>query len=182
MAAAALSFSLAQPTLRPTKALTDGQFESRREASVASLAAFTRTRELTFVVPSEGSSHRILVTLTTDHLPSWVKPAISAIVGVQNLSENWDSYGGRKISRDLIKQSLSVLELIMGADSPAPSVVPLGDGGLQLEWHRKQQDLEITFAADDTPRFYYQNRATGVEQPGFASEVANLTQLLRNIA
>ncbi len=120
MAAAALSFSLAQPTLRPTKALTDGQFESRREASVASLAAFTRTRELTFVVPSEGSSHRILVTLTTDHLPSWVKPAISAIVGVQNLSENWDSYGGRKISRDLIKQSLSVLELIMGADSPAP--------------------------------------------------------------
>jgi hypothetical protein len=70
----------------------------------------------------------------------------------------------------------------MDGASPAPSIVPLGDGGIQFEWHRKQQDLEITFAADDTPQFFYQNRATGVEQIGLASDVTNLAQLLRNIA
>ena len=66
--------------------------------------------------------------------------------------------------------------------SPAPAVVPLGDGGLQLEWHRKQQDLEVVFSADDTPLFFYENRTTGVEQEGFASDVAKLAQLLRKIA
>jgi len=70
----------------------------------------------------------------------------------------------------------------MEAASPAPSVVPLGDGGLQLEWHRKQQDLEITFAADDAPQFFYRNRAIGVEQDGYADDVIKLTQLLRKIA
>ena len=83
---------------------------------------------------------------------------------------------------DLMNQSLSVLGSIMGATSPAPSVVPLGDGGLQLEWHRNQQDLEVVFAAEDAPRFFYQNRATGVGQEGFASDFMNLVQLLRGIA
>jgi hypothetical protein len=181
MAAAALSFSLAQPTLQPTRALTDGRFESRREASVASLAAFTGTRELTFVIPTEGSAQKILVTLAAGQLPTWVRPAISAIVSVQTLPENWDSYGGKKINRGLISQSLSVLGLIMDATSPPPSVVPLGDGGIQLEWHRKQQDLEITFPADDLPQFFYHNRATGVEKEGLASDVTSLAQLLRNV-
>jgi hypothetical protein len=70
----------------------------------------------------------------------------------------------------------------MEDSSPAPAVVPLGDGGLQLEWHRKQQDLEVVFPADDTPQFFYQNRSTGVEQEGFACDVLNLAQLLRKIA
>ncbi|MGD0292249.1 MAG: hypothetical protein ABSB30_00170 [Terracidiphilus sp.] len=182
MAAVALEYSPTQPMYRPSKALTDNQFESRRETSVASSAAFTKPRELAFVIPSEGRAQRILVTLTTDQLPTWVKPTISAIMGVQTLPENWDSYGAKKIKSDLFSQSLSFLGLIMDTTSPAPSVVPLGDGGLQLEWHRKQQDLEIAFPADDTPQFFYQNKTTGVEQEGSASDVANLAQLLRNIA
>jgi hypothetical protein len=107
---------------------------------------------------------------------------ISDIMGIQTLPENWDSYGGKKTNLDLISRSLSVLGCIMEAASPAPSVVPLGDGGLQLEWHRKQQDLEITFAADDAPQFFYRNRAIGVEQDGYADDVIKLTQLLRKIA
>ncbi|MFY9855315.1 MAG: hypothetical protein WAK26_15700 [Terracidiphilus sp.] len=103
-------------------------------------------------------------------------------MGIQTLPENWDSYGGKKVNRDLISQSLSVLGLIMDVASPAPSVVPLGDGGLQLEWHRNQQDLEITFPADESPQFFYLNRSTGVGQEGFASDVASLAQLIRNIA
>jgi hypothetical protein len=66
--------------------------------------------------------------------------------------------------------------------TPAPSVVPLADGGLQLEWHRKQQDLEVAFPTDDPPQFFYQNRTTGASQEGFANDVSNLAQLLRNIA
>jgi hypothetical protein len=61
-------------------------------------------------------------------------------------------------------------------------VVPMGDGGIQIEWHRRQQDLEIVFPADEAPRFYYRNRATGAEQEGFANEIAPLTRLLSDLA
>jgi hypothetical protein len=57
----------------------------------------------------------------------------------------------------------------------------LGDGGLQIEWHRRQQDLEIVVAADEAPRFYYKNRATGAEQEGLANQLGTLVQLLSNL-
>ena len=97
------------------------------------------------------------------------------------LPDNWDSYGGRKINRDIISQSLSVLALIMEATSPPPSVVPMGNGGLQLEWHRKQQDLEIVFPSDEAPQFFYQDRTTGGQQEGSTNNITTLVQLLRNI-
>jgi hypothetical protein len=163
-------------------ALTHNEIKSRWECPVASSAALTKPKELTFVFPSRGNDYRIVVTTNLATAPAWIEQTISAFIEVKALPENWDSYGARKINSDLISQSLSALGLIMDATSPAPSVVPLGDGGLQLEWHRKQQDLEITFPADETPQFFYQNRATGMEQEGFASDVTNLAQLLRNIA
>ncbi len=182
MAAFALPIQYPLSAHRPVKGLTDSQFGLRQEASVASLAAFTRPRELVFVVPSDGSSYKILLPMDSNQLPAWVKPTISAFIGIQSLPDNWDSYEGKKVSRENIVRSLFVLERIMDEASPVPSIVPLGDGGVQIEWHRKQQDLEITFAADDTPQFFYQNRATGVEQIGFTSEFANLARLLRNLA
>jgi hypothetical protein len=101
---------------------------------------------------------------------------------VQSLPENWDSYGGKRIGFDVVAQSLSILGLIMDSASPAPFVVPLGDGGLQLEWHRNQQDLEVVFPGDDLPQFFYTDRRVGAEHEGPASDVVHLAQLLRNIA
>jgi hypothetical protein len=174
--------ALALPAFLPVAALTGNQFEARWDNSAASFAALTKPKEHAFVFPSRGSAYRIVVTTNLLQTPVWIEPTISAFVGVQTLPDNWDSYGARKINRDLISQSLAVLELIMQVTSPAPSVVPLVDGGLQLEWHRKHQDLEIAFTAGDTPQFYYQDRAAGVEQEGFASDIKRLAQLLRNIA
>lgn len=174
--------TLVWPAFRPATALTENQFEPQFESFVASSAALTRPREQALVFPSKGSAYRIVVTTNQVPTPAWVEPTMSAFVGVQMLPDNWDSYGGRKTNRDIISQSLSVLALIMQATSPAPSVVPLRDGGIQLEWHRKQQDLEIAFPADAKPEFLYQNRGTGEEQEGQASDVMALAQLLRNIA
>lgn len=182
MAAIALGAFLALPASRPAKALSDNQFDCRRETTIASSSVFAKPKELVYSVSTEGGSYRIRLTISTDQPPAWVNPTFTSIIGIHRLPDNWDSYGGKRIKSDLVSQSLSFLGLIMNTDSPAPSVVPLGDGGLQLEWHRKQQDLEITFAADNNPQFFYQNRITGVEQIGFANDVTNLTQLLRNIA
>jgi hypothetical protein len=172
--------ALALQAFRPATALTENQFESIWENSVTSSAALTQPRERALVFPSRGSEYRIIVR-TSQPTPAWVEPTMSAFIGVQMLPDNWDSYGGRKINRDIISQSLSVLALIMEATSPPPSVVPMGNGGLQLEWHRKQQDLEIVFPSDEAPQFFYQDRTTGGQQEGSTNNITTLVQLLRNI-
>jgi hypothetical protein len=160
-------------------ALTENRFASRWGYE-ASSAALTEPREEEFTISFGTSAYRVV--LRDVSLPAWVKPTIFAFIGIQTLGENWNSYGGKPINTDLIKQALSLLESIMQADSPAPSVVPIGDGGLQIEWHRKQQDLEIVFPSDEVPQFYYKNRATGADQEGFLNELADLSRLLADLA
>ncbi len=43
----------------------------------------------------------------------------------------------------------------MPENAPPPSIVPLTDGGLQVEWHLNGRDLEIVIAADEPPTFCY---------------------------
>lgn len=172
--------AIALPLFQPTTGLTGDQFETRWEQSAASSAALTKPKERAFLVASVRSNYRVVVT--TERPPAWVGPTISGFIAIQTLPDNWDSYAGKKICRDLISRSLDTLGLIMEEWSPAPSVVPLGDGGVQLEWHRKQQDLEIAFTSDDAPEFFYANLATGVQDEGFASDLVRLSRLLRSMA
>jgi hypothetical protein len=181
--------AIALPPFQPTSALTGNQFELRWEQPATSSAALSRPKVRQYKFPYGNSAFKVVVTesvvpaaLTESTLPTWVLPTISAFMRVQSLPENWDSYGGKRVDSDMVVQSLSVLEQIMGSTSPAPSVVPLGDGGIQLEWHRNQQDLEIAFPPDDLPQFYYRDRRVGAEHDGPASDVSNLAQLLRAIA
>ena len=148
-------------------ALTESQFVQQWEP-MASSVALTEQREQIFVFSVRGGTYRIVIKSTNASVPDWVVPTIKAFAGILNLSDNWDSYGGRTINRDLIREALFILGMVMKADSPAPSVVPLGDSGLQIEWHRRQQDLEITFAFDEAPKFFYHNRATRELEEGFA--------------
>jgi len=172
--------ALALPVFQPATALTRDDFETKWERRASSSAALTKPKEFAFVVPSSGISYKVIVA--TEQVPSWVAPTISGFIRIHMLPDNWDSYSASRIDRDLIKQALLVIEQIMDFNSPPPSVVPLGSGGLQLEWHRKQQDLEISFTTEDPSGFFYRDRRNGVEQEGFATDIAGLAQLMRNIA
>jgi len=39
-------------------------------------------------------------------------------------------------------------------DMPAPYVVPMSNGGIQIEWHRSGVDLEISFVPLEAPTFW----------------------------
>jgi hypothetical protein len=181
--------AIALPQFQPTTALTGDQFESRWEHPATSSAALSKPKVRRYKFSFGKSAFKVVVTehvvpagFTENSLPTWVEPTIAAFMTVRSLAENWDLYGGKAVGSDVVVESLSILGQIMDAASPAPSVVPLGDGGLQLEWHRNQQDLEIVFPSDDVPQFYYRDRRAGIEQDGLASDFSNLARLLRGIA
>lgn len=63
----------------------------------------------------------------------------------RNTGPNWNSHGAREIQPGAVYLLARVLVAIMGAEPrrPLPNIVPTFRGGLQLEWHTGDADLEI---------------------------------------
>lgn len=115
-------------------------------------------------------------------LPVWFDPAIQGFADLLTLAPNWDSYRAATIDRKVIHDAMNFINNILAPTSPAPRVVPLSSGGLQLEWHRNGIDLEVIFDVGEQPLFYFQNRVNGEESehilpensPSLASIIASI--------
>lgn len=59
-----------------------------------------------------------------------------------------------------------VLVEVMENDAPAPSVVPLSGGGVQVEWYRRARNIEIEFPAGEAPGFCYYQDGSELESEG----------------
>jgi hypothetical protein len=145
-------------------------------ASAAYLDYFSKADRLlvgTFLQPvlaphkrtyySRGQAYAIQWQDYGQPLPSWFDTLMQGFVDLLTLLPNWDSYGAGAIDPRLIHYAMNVINDLLGPTSPAPRVVPLSSGGLQLEWHRQGVDLEIVFDRDEQPYFYLRNRVNGEE-------------------
>jgi hypothetical protein len=112
---------------------------------------------------SRGQTYTITWQDFGQPLPAWFDPLIQGFVDLLTLPPNWDSYGAVVIDPKVVQDAMSFIHGLLGPTSPAPRVVPLSDGGLQLEWHRNGIDLEIVYDRDEAPHFYYRKRLSGEE-------------------
>jgi hypothetical protein len=79
---------------------------------------------------------------------TWQVEPIKKILGTLHLPENWDSYGGHPPKRQAADTAIRIIASIAQADPPRPRVVPLGTGGIQLEWKKGQRELEVECSPD----------------------------------
>jgi hypothetical protein len=112
---------------------------------------------------SRGQEYTITWQDYGQPLPTWFDPLMQGFVDLLTLPLNWDSYGAGTIDPSVVQAAMDCMNAVLGPNSPAPRVVPLSSGGLQLEWHRKGIDLEIVFDPGESPSLYYRNRASGEE-------------------
>jgi len=64
---------------------------------------------------------------------------------LKNLQEDWDSYGGQKIS----SKSIEVAEQIISETNIEPEfIAPISYGGVQLEYRMFYSELEIEIYSD----------------------------------
>jgi hypothetical protein len=75
----------------------------------------------------------------------WLAAILESIQRLLLLEENWDSYGGRRITSAAARGALEA-SLWMNNEVSQPWVVPTSKGGLQLEWHginHANQNVEV---------------------------------------
>lgn len=76
-------------------------------------------------------------------IPAWVDAVLPRFAELLMLRPDWDSYGGRPLTNENFEAALNVLGHVMGPDTPAPWIVPLPSGGVQLEWHDGALEIEV---------------------------------------
>ncbi len=126
-------------------------------------------REVTFEV-----SHRA-------HRSEWLWPTIARVVHLLALPENWNGYGEQSVHGASAKRLIAILDT-SGYSGPAPTVVPLADGGLQLEWHSSDASLEVEIRESGSARGFFVDATTDEEwEASTVTGVDHLRERLRRV-
>lgn len=93
----------------------------------------------------------------------WLRSAVERVEDLTALAVGWDGYQARSIDAGMALQVVSFLLDHAYLPVPEPSIVPLADGGIQIEWHEHGIDLEISFSDHDAGVFV-EDHETGVSE------------------
>ena len=115
--------------------------------------------------------------------PAWVVEFTKKIDQILRLGDGWDGEGSKSPSLNSVMEALEFLFSSLSHDTLAPQVIPTSEGGLQLEWHTKGIDLEITFSPDRRASFLY-SRPLSPDLEGSVNEnsgfIASILRTLRS--
>lgn len=92
---------------------------------------------------------------------AWQVDVVRRLLKLRELSPGWDGYGAPPLSPDAAWFTIELLGKIMRPRTPAPHVVPSSVGGIQIEWHEREIDLEIHIAAPYQCEVWYHDHRSG---------------------
>ena len=129
----------------------------------------------------QGSSACTVDAVPIGKYAPWIRSVIPDLLRLTELPTNWDSYGGRAPSRDLVNAVLDVLDVSEVVELPNPRVAPISCGGIQLEWILEGIELEVAFLPDGcATALLTDNEGNVVEESAF--EIREYVQLRRVLA
>ena len=114
-------------------------------------------------------------------LPDEIEAAIAKLA---TLPQGWDGYNGFPVQARVAERARRLLKAIMGYTSIIPAVVPLSDGGLQLEWFVGAYEVEIAITLEGTILVDFECKSDGrVEEIQLADprEIAGIASLFREL-
>lgn len=94
----------------------------------------------------------------------WVNQVVGRLEHLVNLAAGWNGYGSPSIDPDVARAALKVLVSLDRGEDLLPSIVPTQQGGLQLEWHYGDVDLELEINRDGSVELWYLDEATDTER------------------
>jgi hypothetical protein len=103
------------------------------------------------VVNGHFASHRVIVD---GHKSEWNRLLSKRFDQMCALELGWDGYSGRPVKASCASFAANILEHLYRVGLEAPSLVPGGDGTVQIEWHHNQFDIELDVLAPNKVRAY----------------------------
>ncbi len=99
---------------------------------------------------------------TSSQMPPWSDEVVARLSELLSLVDGWDGHTGRSIAKRAVRDAYYFMQETMGDRVPAPQIVPLSNGRLQLEWHERSLDLEIEVLAPTRAYVSFHDRTGGL--------------------
>lgn len=96
----------------------------------------------------------------------WIEPIVQRLDDLLALPADWDHHGAPPIAVGHVLPAFQFLREVMRPNTPPPAVVPVSDGGIQLEWHRAGFDVELLIADRGPEELYVCEIESGREWEG----------------
>lgn len=93
--------------------------------------------------------------------PSLAERARGTLNKLMALKEGWDGYDGLPTLARVAEHTRMFLEEVEAYTSSAPDLVPLPNGGVQLEWYIGEVEIEVEIEPDGTTTILFECRADG---------------------
>ena len=111
------------------------------------------------------------------HIP----PQLEALFQeIEELPENWNSYGAARISRWSITEARSITDEGIGLGLPVPAVSPASGSSVGIEWQTSNADLIIDVDPQQGITYLIVDRTSGVEIEGELN-AGNRSEVLRKV-
>jgi hypothetical protein len=116
------------------------------------------------VVPAYGAVRRVSAGTESPRVTTgeYVK-TVSKLIELLELPGGWNSYNAKPISKENVTFAVALLGRLMRESTPAPLVVPKVRGGVQLEWHTRGIDIEVTIDSPERVSFLAEDLRGGQE-------------------
>lgn len=116
--------------------------------------------------------------------PSWIRPVLGAVEQLSALQPNWNSYGAPIIDRTALRNALQLLFWSAATATPAPLLVPTSEGGVQLEWHQWDLDVELQVPPSSGPvlLFFRDHRNESEAEHEIGADIGALSKVLGLLA
>ena len=116
-------------------------------------------------------------------LPQAFEKSVQAAAELLKLPAAWNSYNAKKIAPENARETIQFLAVFIGPDTPQPAVVPRVQGGIQVEWHTANVDIEVYIDAPGKVRWFAENAETGETHEGpLAGHESELKAWVRRIS
>lgn len=127
----------------------------------------TTSSDLVQVLPEDQSVHRNaqwseVISLTG--LSQLQIQGIKRLITVRKLPENWDSYGSPPPTESAFAVGIRLLTAIDFDELPAPRIIPVSGGGVQLEWDVGIRELELEIMSDGSIKYLKVERGEPLDE------------------
>lgn len=113
----------------------------------------------------------------------WFAPVRNSIRELLSLAADWDSYGASRVEPAFAASATTLLQTMMDAETPIPSIVPTASGGVQIEWHVNGIDLEVEVESTSRINVLYEDLRTGFSwETEFTSDLQKLRQVVATLS
>ncbi|QLC25667.1 hypothetical protein HFP57_12000 [Parasphingopyxis algicola] len=140
---------------------------------------FARLRET--IAPRKARPELIEVAAIEE---SWRYAVEVRLAQLSAYPTGWDGYNSAPPQHSIIAFARSILDSVMSAETPPPSIVPMSGGGLQLEWHIGGFDIELAIFAPFEAELSveYPDEREPLEDERLTSSFDDLSEVLQELA